>query len=118
MSTSRVSVRAADGPGADEVITLTTPGGKPTSYMISASSITAKRVLRSGLHHHGAADGERRSDLADHVDQGEVVRRDAGHDADRLAVHHGADEAAGASGVAAGGRRGRGIDRSLDALRA
>jgi hypothetical protein len=42
MSMSRVSVRATEGSGRDDVMMLMTPGGNPTSCMISASSRMAK----------------------------------------------------------------------------
>ena len=42
MSTSGLVVKAAAGSGRDEVMMFTTPGGKPTSCMILANSMTAK----------------------------------------------------------------------------
>ena len=58
-------------------------------------------VLGGRLDDHGVAHGQGRADLAGHVDQREVVRRDGGDDADRPALDHRAEQAAG-------GERGRG----------
>jgi hypothetical protein len=46
-----------------------------------------QRRLGSGLHHHGAADGDRRRALAGDHRRREVPRRDGGADADRLLLH-------------------------------
>ena len=54
-----------------------------------------ERVLRRRLHHHRAADRERGRDLAHHVGEREVVRGDARHRADGLAVDVRAHEPAG-----------------------
>ena len=71
-------------------------------------------VLRRGLDHDRVAHGQRGADLAGHVDQREVVGRDAGDDADGPALDHGAEQAAGRQGgrrasrwAAAGGRSAR-----------
>ena len=49
MSTLGLVVKAAAGAGFDEVMTLTTPGGKPTACMISASSIIASGSCGAGF---------------------------------------------------------------------
>ncbi|CAB4883496.1 unannotated protein [freshwater metagenome] len=49
MSTLRLVVSAAAGAGLDDVMMLTTPGGNPTSCMISASSITASGSCGAGF---------------------------------------------------------------------
>ena len=54
-----------------------------------------ERVLRRGPHHHGVAHRERGPELARHVDDREVVRRDARDRADRLAARDRAHEPAG-----------------------
>ena len=82
-------------------MTLTTPGGKPDLVHDLGELEDGERILRRRLHHDGAADGERRCDLAGHVDEREVVRRDARDHADRLAVDDGADQAAGGEGSGA-----------------
>ncbi len=54
-----------------------------------------ERVLRRGAHHDGVAHRERGPELAGHVDDREVVRRDARDRARRLATRDRAHEPAG-----------------------
>src|SRR5688572_32158106 len=49
MSTCGDSLRAAAGAASADVITLTTPGGNPTSCMISASSMIASGSCSAGF---------------------------------------------------------------------
>ena len=49
MSMSRARASAAAGAGVGRVTTLTTPGGKPTSCRISASSMTASGSCGAGF---------------------------------------------------------------------
>src|SRR5438309_9632748 len=49
MSTSLESTRATPASGPDDVTTLTTPGGNPTSSMMRASSMTASGSWGAGL---------------------------------------------------------------------
>ena len=81
--------------GAEPVTTLTTPAGKPASCEHLAEDGDGQRVLRRRLHHDGVAHRQRRADLAGHVHDREVVRRDAGDHADGLAHDHRAHEPAG-----------------------
>ena len=95
MSMSRVSTSASPVAGVEPVTTLTTPGGKPTSCRMRDEVDHRERVLRRGPHHHGVAHRERGPELARHVDDREVVRRDARDRADRLAARDRAHQAAG-----------------------
>ena len=93
-STSSESTSAAEEAGPLPLTRLTTPGGKPTSSRIRTSSTTASGSWGAGFTTTVLPGGQRRGHLAGHVDHGEVVRRDAGHHADRLAVDHAADDPA------------------------
>ena len=88
------------------VTTLRTPGGMPARSASTASASAVSGVSLAGLHHHRAAGGERRADLArDHRGR-EIPRRDRRDDADRLAD----DDDAGVGAVARDGL-------AVDALR-
>ena len=82
MSTCGEATRAAPASAPLPVRTLTTPGGNPASTTASAKREDGQRVLRRGLHDDRVAHGQRGADLAGHVHQREVVRRDGGDDAD------------------------------------
>ena len=94
MSMSRVSTSASPVSGVEPVTTLTTPGGKPTSCRMLHELDDRERVLRRGPHDHGVAHRERGPELAGHVDDREVVRRDARDHADGLAPRDRAHEPA------------------------
>ena len=95
MSTCGEATSASPASAPLPVTMLTTPGGNPASTTASANAQHGQRVLRRGLDHDRVAHGQRGADLAGHVDQREVVGRDAGDHADRLALGHGAEQAAG-----------------------
>ena len=80
---------------------LTTPAGTPASTAMSANAKDFQRILRCRLDDDRVAHGQRRGDLARHVDQREVVRGDAGDHAHGLTDSHCTDQAA------TGQRRGR-----------
>ena len=74
---------------------FTTPGGNPTSSSRLHELDDRERVLAGGPHDDGVARRERGAELADHVHEREVVRRDARDDADGRAAGERADEPAG-----------------------
>ena len=71
------------------VTTLTTPGGRPASRRHSPISRCVPRADLGRLEHHRVAAGERHGDRAHAEDDRRVPRRDAEHDAGRLADRHG-----------------------------
>ncbi len=95
MSTSVDSTRAAAGPASAEFTRLTTPGGNPTSSRIRTSSTTVRGSWAAGFTTTVLPMASAGATLPGHVDEGEVVRRDAGHHADGLAQGQGADEPTG-----------------------
>ena len=69
-------------------IRLTTPGGRPASCSARRDRGVRARALLRRLEHHGVAVGQRRRHRARAEDHRRVPRRDAGHDAGRLADAH------------------------------
>ena len=89
MSTSGESTSAAAGSASAEFTRLTTPGGNPTSSRMRTSSITASGSWAAGFTTTVLPMASAGRHLARHVDEREVVRRDARHHADRLAQRPG-----------------------------
>ncbi len=85
MSTSGDSTRAAAGPALGRVHQVDDAGGEPHLLEDADQLHHRQGILGGGLHDDGVAHGEGGGDLAGHVDQREVVRRDAGHHAHGLA---------------------------------
>ena len=94
MSTSGDSTSASPDAGVDPVTTLMTPGGKPTLLEDADELDDRERVLRRRAHDDGVAHRQRGTDLARHVHDREVVRRDARDDADGRAPRERAHEPA------------------------
>ena len=77
MSTSGDATSASPLSGVEPVTTLTTPGGKPTSSSSATSLMIASGSCPAGRTTTVLPVASAGRDLADHVDDREVVRRDA-----------------------------------------
>ena len=95
--TSRSS-RIASTASLSPLTTLRMPAGRPASIISSASLQRHAGIALRRLQDEGVAAGDGRAELPHRDHRGEVERRDAGDDAERLAHRIDVDAGAGAVG--------------------
>ena len=66
-----------------------------------------KRILRCRLHNNRATNGKSRCNFASHVDNGEVIRRDTGHNTHWLTLNNATDESTSGAHLVGAVTRGR-----------